>query len=184
MKCRSKFTSALLSLALLGLVTNSPLASAEDSLFVITFKQDLFSANPHGRKLPIVNRAAVEAACVAMAIAHNFQMGYQYGMDLPPGVKAWQPVAVFPSLGGVTLANEQLLVDSGLAEEECPYAENASKPLAQMIRDYMDAGGRLVICPLCWYSRGYDPNDAFEGAELEQSAVPGLFLSPGKSLDF
>jgi hypothetical protein len=175
------FLSLLTLLVTIGLVAP---AFAADELLVVTYKQDLFSTNPHGKSLPIINDAAVEAACVAMAVAHNLQMGYAYQMQLPPGVAAWQPVAVFPSLGGVKLANERLLTETGLADVECPYSATASKSLAQMIRDFISAGGRLVICPLCWTSRGYDASDAFDGAELDQSAVPGLFLSAGKALDF
>jgi hypothetical protein len=157
-------------------------ASADGELLVVSYKQDLFASNPHGKNLPIVNEAGLEAACVAMALAHNMQEAFESGASETQ-------VAVFPSLAGVKLANEQLLLQTGLHEEECPIGKDQNgimiyKTLGNLVRDFISSGGRLVICPLCWINRGYKLSDAFTGAVLDQNEIPALFLSPGKSVDF
>lgn len=50
--------------------------------------------------------------------------------------------------------------------------------------------GRMVVCPLCWNSRGYDAatfptGDLLEGAEIGTPATVGpLFLQALKVVDF
>jgi len=174
------------TLLLVALFSNSVFAEGE--LLVVSYKQDLFATNPHGKNLPIVDEAALEAACVAMALAHNMQAAYKAG-------QAPHPVAVFPSLGGVKLANERLLIETGLDQEECPIGKDMADPdypevplmykaLGELVRDFIGNDGQLVICPLCWNNRGYDNDDMFDGAILDQAAIGGLFFSPGKSIDF
>ena len=60
-------------LAVVVLASSFSTVSAQEAI-VITYKQDLLVANPRGKNLPIKDSAAVEAACVATALARNLQM--------------------------------------------------------------------------------------------------------------
>ena len=124
---------------------------------------------------------------------------------------------MFPALAGVKLANERLLLESGVGAEACLDPDENSLGyfsedfgidvpddytlLIDVVRDFLSppqplppeppiANGRMVVCPLCWNSRGYDPEtfptgDLLEGAEIGTPTTVGpLFLQALKVVDF
>lgn len=181
--------SCLIAIALV------PPAQAQDptpDAIVITFKQDLKVATPGGRNLPIIDQAAVEAACVATALARNLQMA---------ATVSGQTVAMFPALAGVKLANEALLIDSKAGAEACfdPDEDGVGYQssdfgimvpddytlLIDLVRQFIAAEGRMLVCPLCWVSRGYPQTDLIPGAEIGTPQTVGpLFLGAQKVIDF
>ncbi|MCG6896814.1 MAG: hypothetical protein LJE61_14755 [Thiocapsa sp.] len=170
----------------------------EPEAIVVTFKQDLLVPAPRGRNRAVIDSAAVEAACVATALARNLQMAAE---------SSGQSVAMFPALAGVKLANEPLLIRSKAGAEACfdPDEDsegyespdfNISVPddytlLLDLVRQFLDVGGRMVVCPLCWVSRGYPPCALIEGSGTGATAEIGtpetvgpLFLNAQKVIDF
>jgi predicted peroxiredoxin len=159
---------------------------------VVTFKQDLVVTTPRGRSLPIIDSAAVEAACVATALARNLQLAAK---------SSGQKVGMFPALAGVKLANERFLIDSKAGAQRCfdpdtdkhgykssdfgvPVPDDYTL-LIDLVRQFLDAGGRMVVCPLCWVSREYPPTALIEGAEIGTPQTVGpLFLKAEKVIDF
>jgi predicted peroxiredoxin len=159
---------------------------------VITFKQDLVVATPQGRNLPIIDSAAVEAACIAAALARNLQMAAE---------GTGQQVGMFPALAGVKLVNKTFLIQSRAGAQRCfdPDPDTlgyestdfgVSVPddytlLIDLVTQFLDVGGRVVVCPLCWISRGYSETDLLDGAEIGTAATVGpLFLGAEKVIDF
>jgi hypothetical protein len=177
------------------LMSSALLASAQVwacEAIVVTFKQDLAVTTPRGRSLPIIDSAAVEAACVATALARNLQMA---------ATSSGQSVGMFPALAGVKLANERFLIDSKAGAELCfdpdedEYGYESSDfgvavpddytLLIDLVRQFLDVGGRMVVCPLCWFSREYPPGDLIDGAIIgDQQTVGPLFLKAKKVIDF
>jgi predicted peroxiredoxin len=47
----------------------------------------------------------------------------------------------------------------GVACEGCP-------PLATLVQRYATAGGRYLVCPICFDAKGLDPGHLIDGAEL------------------
>ena len=188
----SKLVNFGLVLALLALPATQALAQQQ---ILITYKQDLSEANPRGKNLPIPSESGIEAACVATALARNLQMA---------SATSGQTVAMFPALAGVKLANERLLLQSRLGAQLCfdPGHEGYFSDdfgfdvpddytlLIDLVRQFLAAEGRIVVCPLCWYSRGYDvadypDGDLFPEAEIGTPATIGpLFLQAQKAIDF
>ncbi|MBP8283802.1 MAG: DsrE family protein [Chromatiaceae bacterium] len=179
-------------LAVVVLASSFSTVSAQEAI-VITYKQNLLVANPRGKNLPIKDSAAVEAACVATALARNLQM---YAGT------SHQEVAMFPALAGVKLANERYLIETRAGAEACYdpgmnpsgyYSDEFEKwvpedytLLIDLVRQYLNvAKGRMIVCPLCWVSREYDNEDLFEGAEIGTSTTVGpLFVNAQKVIDF
>lgn len=50
-------------------------------------------------------------------------------------------------------------VATGIACDGCP-------PLADLVRRYQDAGGRFLVCPICFDARKLDKGDLVPNAEL------------------
>ncbi|MFB1487633.1 MULTISPECIES: DsrE family protein [unclassified Thiocapsa] len=159
---------------------------------VVTFKQDLVVATPRGRNLPIIDSAAVEAACIATTLARNLQTAAE---------ATGQHVGMFPALAGVKLVNKTFLINSRAGAQPCfdpdPDTEGyesidlgISVPddytlLIDLVTQFLDVGGRVVVCPLCWLSRGYSETDLLDGAEIGTPETVGpLFLGAQKVIDF
>lgn len=179
-------------LALLTLPATQALAQQD---ILITYKQDLSEANPRGKNLPIPNNSGIEAACVATALARNLQSASS---------TSGQTVAMFPALAGVKLANQRLLLESELGAQLCfdPGHEGYFSDdfgfdvpddytlLIDLVRQFLKVEGRMVVCPLCWYSRAYDGatypvGDLFLNAEIGTPDTVGpLFLNAQKVIDF
>lgn len=178
--------------AFLVLSSLQSMHSEASEAIIVTFKQDLFLATASGKNLPVTDKAAVEAACVATALARNLQIH---------AGQTGQSVAMFPALAGVKLANERLLLRSKAGAETCydPDMDTVGYKspdfriavaddytlLIDLVRQFLAAEGRMVVCPLCWTSRGYPEDDLFEGAEIGTSTTVGpLFLEAQKAIDF
>ena len=205
-------------LALTGLASVFP-ASADEGEFpinpdvVTTFQQDLLAQPPHGfatpprgsgqgpqgYALPMADEAGVEAACIAISLSRIL-------------VKSEQAVTLFPSIAGVKLANETLLDETGVGEELCmnPFytpdgsnpVEPPEVPLKQHLKLFVAEGGNILVCPLCWNSRGYTDEDLITVDDMEECTDPPLgeecgaiavgssstvaptFINAGKSIDF
>jgi hypothetical protein len=171
----------------------APARLSASEAIVISYKQDLVVATTNPRqKRPTLDSAAVEAACVATALARNLQMA---------AANSGQAVAMFPALGGVKLANERFLIKSKAGAQACfdPDEDtvgydsvdfNIAVPddytlLIDLVRQFLQADGRMVVCPLCWMSRGYPATDLIDGAEVGTPMTVGpLFLQAEKVIDF
>jgi hypothetical protein len=108
---------------------------------------------------------------------------------------------MFPAVAGVKLANERFLIDSKAGAEACfdPDADSAGYHsvdfdiavpddytlLIDLVRQFLDVDGQMVVCPLCWISRGYPRTDLFDDAEIGTPGTVGpLFLNAQKVIDF
>lgn len=98
-----------------------------------------------------LDEAAVEAACVAVSLAKTMQAD---GAD----------VTLFTTLDGVAIANEEELKDNGLGAELCltpgsdgPPPDNYPLDDTTMLREhilgFLNNGGSIVACGLCWITR-------------------------------
>jgi hypothetical protein len=104
----------------------------------------------------------------------------------------------------VKLANERLLLESGLGAQLCfdpghvgYFSDDFSFEvpddytlLIDLVREFLNADGRMLICPLCWYGRAYDDapypvGDRFSEAEVGTPETVGpLFVQAQKVIDF
>jgi predicted peroxiredoxin len=58
-------------------------------------------------------------------------------------------------------------------------------PLAELVKDFLRRGGRLVACTPCVKARGYTQEDLIEGTEIAgASVIHGLLLAGAASLSF
>jgi len=64
---------------------------------------------------------------------------------------------MFLTKGAVRLALDG--VATGVACEGCP-------PLRSLLERYAAAGGRYLVCPICFDAKGLDKGDLIHGAEL------------------
>src|SRR5690606_5311695 len=71
--------------------------------------------------------------------------------------EAGRATTIFVAKEAVRLATEGIAV--GTACEGCP-------PLADLVKRYTAAGGRFLVCPLCFNAKGLDADRLIEGAEL------------------
>lgn len=68
-----------------------------------------------------------------------------------------RPTMVFLAKEGVRLALEA--TTTGTACEGCP-------PIADLLARYQAAGGRFLVCPICFDAKGLDKDGLRAGAEL------------------
>ena len=92
-----------------------------------------------------------EPACVAVQIGTNLLLDDLNGPDNPGGeVAPVDSVTLFATLDGVQLLN------SGNAEYiesvECT-TPGVNTSLHDLVNRFVDEGGEIVICPLCWKER-------------------------------
>ena len=174
---------------LAGLASALP-AAAEETEFpidpdvVITFQRDLFSQPPHGvgqpaqaKALTMPDEGSVEAACIAVSLGRIL-------------VKSGQAATLFPSIAGVKLANETLLDETDLGAEECmnPFyhpdknpTADPLVPLKEHLKLFVEEGGNILVCPLCWNSREYTEDDLIEVQVLSCPLDPGCAIAVGNS---
>jgi predicted peroxiredoxin len=58
-------------------------------------------------------------------------------------------------------------------------------PLAELVKDFLRRGGRLLACTPCVKARGYTQEDLIEGTEITgASVIHGLLLAGAASLSF
>jgi predicted peroxiredoxin len=68
-----------------------------------------------------------------------------------------RPTLMFLAKEGVRLAQPGVAV--GTACEGCP-------PLTELMKRYEAAGGRYLVCPICFNAKQLDPEQLIDGAEL------------------
>jgi predicted peroxiredoxin len=71
--------------------------------------------------------------------------------------EAGKEVTMFMSKEAVRLALPD--VAQGVACDGCP-------PLAKLAAQYSDAGGRMLVCPICFNARKLNQEELIDGAEL------------------
>ena len=66
-------------------------------------------------------------------------------------------------------------------KEECAKIDEGApfKPLAELVTNYLAAGGRITACAPCCKKRGIEAPALFEGIEIGGGAVLVEFLSQG-----
>lgn len=69
---------------------------------------------------------------------------------------------------------------AGVKSEAAKVAEGGPfKPLAELVTNFLAAGGKVLVCAPCCKKRGIEPGDLFEGAEIAGGAALVEWLSNG-----
>jgi predicted peroxiredoxin len=92
------------------------------------------------------------------------------------GITAGLRVFVFLTSGGVDLVRKRGNELTQVAPLD---------PLRDLMRDFMQRGGKVWACPPCVKSRGYVPEDLIAGVEIAgASAMHALILDGAATLSF
>ena len=94
--------------------------------------------------------------------------------------------------GGIASGYEitMFLVSAGADWARKGAADNArpnplDPPVSEMMRNVIDSGGNIWVCPPCAKMRGYEQENLIEGAELAGStAMLGVVSEGAKTLSF
>jgi predicted peroxiredoxin len=78
---------------------------------------------------------------------------------------------VFLSTDGVWAAHAQA---AGEIDEGEPF-----KPLAELVSNFLAAGGKVAVCAPCCKKRGIEADDLFEGAQIAGGAFLVEWMSSG-----
>lgn len=81
-----------------------------------------------------------------------------------------RPTLMFLTKEAVRLAVEGTAL--GTACDGCP-------PLPDLVRRYQDAGGRFLVCPLCFNAKGLDDTTLVKGAEIGGTVVMWRWIGEG-----
>ena len=103
-----------------------------------------------------------EAACVAIQMAKLLQK------------KKNARVTMFPSLGGVDIAHVEFLADGPECFTLTSEGEVKWIDLSKLVAGFVDDGGKILVCPLCWISR--------YGKPTEETLIPGATLGNADSM--
>lgn len=119
-----------------------------------------------------------EPACVGIQIATNLLS--DVGGQATPA----SSVTLFVTLQGVDAVSPRMeLPDPQPVELYCT-AGAEDKVLPEVINDFVNAGGKILVCPLCWNTR-YRGEQPLFGAEVgDPVTVHNLFLQADKVIDF
>jgi len=140
---------SLTALILGFMVFASPLAMAQQNV-VISLQQD--PADEKG--------GGLEAACVALQLGAGLLM---------KGAADETDVKVFATLDGVYIADAETYgyrpchPKFSAVPHKPPYCDTYvggvldEKPLEDVLRDFLDEGGEILLCPLCYQVRGAFP---------------------------
>jgi predicted peroxiredoxin len=87
-------------------------------------------------------------------------------------------VTVVLTLEGVRLADARQPLDLRWG--------NSTMTIAELYEDFVTAGGKIIICPVCASAVGIDQNSLRPGSQLalEDNEIPNLILAADKVLDF
>jgi hypothetical protein len=121
-----------------------------------------------------------EPACVGVQIGINLLLADVNG-DAPGGkVTPAARVTLFPTLDGVDAVHSSMVINT---EEMCT-TPTGPDTLFNVISQFVDLGGKILVCPLCWNSRYLGEMPIF-GAEIGNAvSVHNLFLTADKVIDF
>ena len=112
-------------------------------------------------------------------------------------------VTIFATLDGVGIANSEVMESPELLKARSKYCTRVNRegkfvdplPLPNILYSYLEAGGEILACPLCWVDRfGELPDSAadlfvyyVDGAPTQQVYIDspvGLFLAADKVIDY
>lgn len=115
-------------------------------LFLTLTSNALFAADTADQKL-FVNLSSDELNRAAMAIGFSTKVRQQKKV----------PVTIFLNVEGVRIADKNV-----------PENKHASgKSLKEMLATFMEAGGRVIVCPMCMKNvGGLDKIDLIDGVEV------------------
>jgi hypothetical protein len=161
----TRLTKSLLAVVVFALIV--PIASAQDQQsIVISFAEDALTGDP-------------EPACVAL----------QLGTGLIKSGAA--EVTIFATLGGVTIGSKDALDSTRLCEQVSPQGKlQDPMELGEVLTNYLDSGGAILVCPLCWVARygdlpgsGGDLIPPGQGNVYPANPIP-LFLNADKVIHY
>ncbi|NNJ97536.1 MAG: hypothetical protein HKP12_10285 [Gammaproteobacteria bacterium] len=126
-----------------------------------------------------------EAACVALQLGMNLLSPIvPDATNTLTSVEPAEKVVLFPTLGGVELVN----TDTDLNALICQVpGESGLKdaPLAKVLEGFIMAGGEVIVCPLCAYSRFiYDYELPHYASMGNGESIHELFIDADKVLSF
>jgi predicted peroxiredoxin len=81
-----------------------------------------------------------------------------------------RPTLMFLTKEAVRLAVEGVALST--ACDGCP-------PLPDLVRRYQDAGGRFLVCPLCFNAEGLDDTTLVKGAEIGGTVAMWRWIGEG-----
>jgi predicted peroxiredoxin len=122
-----------------------------------------------------------EPACVAL----------QLGIGLLGSKKA--DVTIFATLGGVSIGSRDAetatrLCETVLRKPPNKWVLDEAKELSEVLGDYLGAGGKIVVCPLCWVARYGDfpqsNNRLIQNANVEVTSPGPLLLGADKVIHY
>lgn len=135
-------------------IKDRPVAgNATGNRIVVSLKQD-----------PNTDEGA-EAACVAIQMAKLLLK------------KKNARVTMFPSLGGVDIARVEFLEKGTECFTLTSQGEVKWIDLGKLVAGFVDDGGEILVCPLCWISR-YELASSVEKGTL----IPGATLGNADSM--
>ena len=172
---RRIFAGFILGLMVIG----SPLVQAEDAVqnVVISYQQDP------------TEEAGLEAACVAL----------QLGTGM---LKSGAEVTIFATLDGVYIADEGTYedVEKGKKrskgrrdrnhDDDGPICETyvggvlGTKPLRDVLNDFLDADGEVLLCPLCFAARQDGDYVVIDDPAIYVGNPISLLLNADKVIDY
>jgi len=174
---RRIFAGFILGLMVIG----SPLVQAEDAAdavqnVVISYQQDP------------TEEAGLEAACVAL--------------QLGTGMLSGADVTIFATLDGVYIADEGTYedVEKGKKgkkgrrgkhdDDDGPICETymdqelGTKPLRDILDDFLNAGGEVLLCPLCFAARQDGDYVVIDDSSIYVGNPITLLLNADKVIDY
>ncbi|MCP5421120.1 MAG: DsrE family protein [Gammaproteobacteria bacterium] len=85
-------------------------------------------------------------------------------------IKAGHPVTVFLNVTGVRLAVPKVPASSDGV---------TGKTAQQLLQEILDAGGKVIVCPMCLKHSGFTPEDLMPGTTLGKPEItlPALYGS-------
>ena len=132
-----------------------------------------------------------EPACVAL------QLGTAMLKSRTPESGPDDEVTIFATLDGVGIANAEVMASPQLMNAPSKFCKTVNQsgelqdpvPLPKVLENYLDAGGKILACPLCWVIKFGDLAQSMEdlypsdGQVYIDSPVP-LFLEADKVIDY
>lgn len=119
-------------------------------------------------------------------MAHKAVINMATGLEDPEKVT----VAFLVAVGAAEQGRETLMfltkeavrlaldgVATGVACDGCP-------PLTSLLTRYADAGGRYLICPICFDAKGLDKSRLIKGAELGGTAPMWQWIGEDPAVTF
>ncbi len=130
--------------------------------------------------LPSIALADATAAKLVVHIGHATDDLHAASMGLSLArmlQKKGAGVTVFLDREGVRLADDDLPRSLGWGQK--------AEPVADILADFVKAGGRVLLCPHCAEMAGIVKDDLVEGARIAiADEVAELFLSADKVIDY